>query len=395
MNATRLTGLRDLYRDTLLDDVLPFWLQHAIDPVHGGYTTSLDRDGTLIDTDKGIWVQGRFAWLLSHLHNSVSPNEDWLTAAKSGLDFLEQHGTDPADELMWFHVTADGSPIRKRRYRFSESFACLANASYFEATGEERHAHRAKQLFDTFLAHHRDPSLSPFPPKFTGTRPSKSIGNPMVLINTAQVCRRAGIEGDWDRVITDAINEIVSDFVHDDIECVMETVATDGSRIDDHFDGRTLNPGHAIEAAWFILEEARNRNNDPELISLGCRMIDWMWQRGWDNEYGGMLYFVGVDGKPVQEYWHDMKFWWPHNETIVATLMASLLTGEDRYASMHHQVHDWSFSHFPDREFGEWYGYLRRDGAVSSPVKGNLWKGPFHLPRMLLKCNQLCDKALD
>ncbi len=394
MNIRHLTELRDIYRSTLLDDVVPFWLKHSLDAENGGYITSLDRDGSRIDSDKGIWIQGRFAWLLAHLHNSVGPNDTWLAASKSGIDFLDQFGTDPKDNLMWFHVTENGLPIRKRRYRFSEAFACIANAAFFEATGEERYAAQATQLFDTFLAHHRDATLSPFPPKFTGTRPSKGIGNPMILVNTAQICRRAGIEGDWDQIISEAIREITIHFVHPDIECVMETVASDGSRIDDHFDGRTLNPGHAIEAGWFILEEAKHRGNDPELITLGCRMLDWMWQRGWDTEYGGMLYFVSVDEKPVQEYWHDMKFWWPHNETIIATLMAYQLTGDDRYATMHQQVHDWSFAHFPDQEHGEWFGYLRRDGAASNPLKGNLWKGPFHLPRMLLKGWQVCDEML-
>ena len=106
----------------------------------------------------------------------------------------------------------------------------------------------------------------------------------------------------------------------------METVATDGSRIDDHFDGRTLNPGHAIEGSWFILNEAKYRNNDPDLIKLGTTMLDWMWEIGWDKEYGGIIYFRDVKELPVQEYWHDMKFWWPQNEAIIATLMAYEIT---------------------------------------------------------------------
>ena len=394
MNRERLQQLRDQYRDTLLDDVLPFWLRHGLDAEHGGYHTALDRDGSRLDNDKGIWVQGRFAWLLSHLHHEVESRPEWLHAAASGLEFLDRHGTDPEDGLMWFHVTSDGRPIRKRRYRFSEAFACLANAAYFQAKRETQRARKAADLFATFDAHLRDPSLSPFPAKFTGTRPSKAIGGPMIGINLAQTCRSAGIDGDWNGVIDRYLDEIRTDFVRDEIECVMETVAVDGSIIDDHFDGRTLNPGHAIEAAWFILEEARFRDHDPDLVSLGTRMLDWMWRRGWDEEFGGLLYFVGVDERPIQEYWQDMKFWWPHNEAIIATLMAHLLTGESRYADWHQQVHDWSFSHFPDPEFGEWFGYLRRDGSVSTSLKGNLWKGPFHLPRMLRKGWQLAEEAL-
>ncbi|MFT5110341.1 MAG: N-acylglucosamine 2-epimerase [Pseudoalteromonas tetraodonis] len=168
----------------------------------------------------------------------------------------------------------------------------------------------------------------------------------------------------------------------------METVGPSGELID-HFDGRTLNPGHAMECAWFILHEAKHRGGDTQLLALGTKMLDWMWEIGWDKEHGGILYFKDVKGLPVQEYWHDMKFWWPQNETIIATLLAHQLTGDAKYEQWHRQVHDWAYAHFPDKENGEWYGYLHRDGRISSTLKGNLWKGFFHFPRMQWYCWQL------
>ena len=174
----------------------------------------------------------------------------------------------------------------------------------------------------------------------------------------------------------------------------METVGGEGEILDS-YEGRTLNPGHAIEGAWFVINEGKYREDD-ELIRLGCQMLDWMWERGWDHEYGGLLHFVDVFGRPVQEYRHDMKFWWPHNEAIIATLLAWSLTGEEKYLNWHQQVHDWAYSHFPDEQNGEWFGYLHRDGSISSTAKGNLWKGPFHLPRMQLTCwKVLSDLAAD
>ena len=173
----------------------------------------------------------------------------------------------------------------------------------------------------------------------------------------------------------------------------MENVAPDGS-ISDHFDGRTLNPGHAIEGSWFILEEARRRGGDPDLISLGCNMLDWMWQRGWDEEYGGLFYFRDVYHKPVQEYWQNMKFWWPHDEALIATLLAYSLTRNEKYLSWHQQLREWSFQHFADPLHGEWYGYLDRTGAVSSTLKGSLWKSFFHHPRAMDLCYRMA-KDLD
>jgi N-acylglucosamine 2-epimerase len=173
----------------------------------------------------------------------------------------------------------------------------------------------------------------------------------------------------------------------------METVGPQGEFID-HFEGRTLNPGHALEGAWFVLREAEHRKMDPDLLALGTTMLDWMWEIGWDKEYGGIYYFRDVKGLPVQEYWHDMKFWWPHNEAIIATLLAYQITGDKKYAEWHQKVHDWSFRHFPDPEFGEWYGYLHRDGRISVPLKGNLWKGPFHVPRMYYMGWRICENLL-
>ena len=388
MTDDRIAELHGIYSQSLFGDVLPFWIQHAIDHEHGGFITSLDRDGSVIDTDKSVWQQGRFTWLLGELYNQVAPNPLWLDVAKQGAQFIDRHCFDAEDGRMWFHVTREGKPIRKRRYAFSESFASIAYGELAQATGEDAYAEKAAAMFRQFVEHNLEPKNTE--PKFTDTRPTMGLGFPMITIVTAQQLRETIALPDADQWIDRSIDSIVKNFVKPDIQCVMETVSPAGEIIN-HFDGRTLNPGHAIEGAWFIMHEGLHRD-DSQLIEMGCNMLDWMWQRGWDQQHGGLMYFVDVYGKPVQEYWHDMKFWWPHNEAVIATLMAYLATGDDKYAQMHAQVHDWSYQHFPDTEHGEWYGYLHRDGTVSSPLKGNHWKGPFHLPRMLLVCLQTLEK---
>lgn len=382
-----VTYYKDFYKKQLLEDTLPFWFPRSIDEEHGGYLLMRDADGSLLDDDKAVWIQGRFAWLLSTLFNTVEQRPEWLEGARKGIDFLRRHCFDE-DGQMFFHVTRDGKPVRKRRYFFSETFAVIAFAAYAKASGDEEIASEARRLFGKCIEYATTPGL--LPPKFTGTRPAKGIGVPMIMINTAQQLRDTIGDERCDAWITKWIAEIEDNFVKDDIKCVMEQVGPDGGIID-HFDGRTLNPGHAIEGAWFILHEAKYRNNDPRLIDLGCRMLDYMWERGWDKEYGGILYFRDVYGKPVQEYWHDMKFWWPQNETIIATLLAYLMTGKQKYADWHKLAHEYAYSNFHDKENGEWFGYLHRDGRLSSSIKGNLFKGPFHLPRQEWYCWQALE----
>jgi N-acylglucosamine 2-epimerase len=386
LNRTGIERLLAAYRDGLLHDTLPFWLPRAIDPTHGGYLTALDEDGTVLQTDKAVWFQGRFAWLLATLYHTVERRPQWLEYSRHGIDFLNRHCFDQ-DGRMFFLVTREGRPLRKRRYCFSEAFAIIALAAYGAAAGDQRAREQALSLFRQVLAFEGEPKVDP------RTRPMKGLVMPMILIVTAQELRKATQDPLCTEVIDRCVAEIERDFLKPEFKCLLETVGPQGEFIDT-FDGRMMNPGHAIEAGWFILEEARLRNNDPHLVRLGTTIVDWMLDWGWDREYGGIFYYRDVKGLPNAEYWHDMKFWWPHNEAIIGTLLAYQLTGEPRYARWHQMVHDWAHSRFPDPLHGEWFGYLRRDGSVSTRLKGNVWKGPFHLPRMQWYCWQRLEESL-
>jgi N-acylglucosamine 2-epimerase len=392
MDKERMLQLRDLYRTGLLEDVVPFWLKNSVDREYGGTMTALDRDGTVIDTDKCLWQQGRFAWLLGHMHNTIEQRDEWLDVAGSCVRFIMEHGLAPNGQL-YFLVERDGRPLRRRRYAFSESFAAMAMAEYARATGKDEYAAKARLFFTNFAKFHGNASATGIPEKMEPARRMRGIGFPMIRLNVAQTLREALGDESFTRAADESIETIAKYHVKDDIQCVMESVGPNGEIVD-HSDGRTLNPGHAIEGAWFVLYEAKRRGNDPGLIALGTKMLDWMWHRGWDEEYGGLLYFRDVRGLPVQEYWHDMKFWWPQNEAIIATLLAYQLTGDAKYARWHAMVHDWSYAHFSDPEHGEWYGYLHRDGRIASHAKGTTWKGCFHLPRMQLVCWRILDEML-
>lgn len=385
---SRLRTLKEGYRDRLLYDTLPFWLRYGVDHQHGGIMTCLDQNGAIVDTDKGVWQQARFAWLMAELYNHVEPRGDWLELAVNTAAFISSCAFDPADRRMWFQLTQDGRPLRKRRYAFSESFAAIAYGELAKATGDASYRDRAITCFSSFI---KQMSLPQDPaPKWTDVRPTRGLGFPMITLNTAQELRESIGWSDANTWIDQSIEIIRKYHLNAELQCVLETVSPEGNLID-HLDGRVLNPGHAIEGAWFILWEALYRR-DRDLVGLGCQMLDWMWQKGWDEEYGGILYFVDARGGPVSEYWHDMKFWWPQNETIIATLLAYILTGESRYLEWHTKIHDWAHQLFPDPESGEWFGYLHRDGRLSTPVKGTLWKGPFHLPRMQLVCWKLIER---
>ncbi len=389
-HATRRAKLATLYRETLLQDVIPFWLTHGMDAEYDGIFTALDRDGSLLDTDKSLWFQGRAAWTFASLCNHVEPRQDWADAAGSCLAFADQFGY-ATDGKMFFTVTRDGKPLRMRRYVYSEAFTAIARAAYAKATGDNSYADKAILDFGSYLKHSFEPGV--MTPKIDQrTRPMIGLSALMIGIVTAQELRlnlgHVEVSG---RSTTEWIDRFIFDierlFYKPDFRALMEVVTPEGEILD-HFEGRLLNPGHAMECAAFILREGLLRH-EKSYIRLGLQILDDTWERGWDQEHGGFYYYRDLHHKPVQEYSHDMKFWWPHCEAILATVLAWQATGEEKYALLHQQVHDWSFKHFPDPEFGEWFGYLHRDGKPSTTLKGNMWKGPFHLPRMLLQASDL------
>lgn len=382
--------LAEFYRRGLLEDVVPFWFPRSVDREHGGYFTCLNRDGSLLQSDKAVWFQGRMAWMLATLYNDLERREEWLAEARSGVEFLTRHGFD-TDGRMFYSVTADGRPLRKRRYLFSECFAIIAFAAYAKASGEKAYLERAEELLRLVLRYHQTPGL--LEPKVnTGTRPAKGLSMPMILLVTAQELRKYGGSPLCDEVIANCIGEIRRDFFKPEFAGLLEMVGPGGEFLDT-LEGRCLNPGHSVEAGWFILEEARLRGRDAELIGLGTQIIEDALRWGWDENHGGLFYFRDVRHLPCTEYWHDMKFWWPHNEALIATLMAEELTGDSRFLEWHERIRAWTYAHFPDREYGEWYGYLHRDGSVSTPVKGTMYKGFFHIPRMKLVCWQVLQRG--
>lgn len=378
------------YKSMLVENVLPFWLNNGIDRENGGVYTCLDRDGSLYDSTKSVWFQGRCAYAFSYAYNHIDKNPAYLLAAKSCIDFIENHCFSPNGH-MYFEVQADGTPLRLRRYVFSESFAVVAMAEYALATGDMQYAKRAREIYESILKMVATEGF--LAPKYEPTLKARGHSLTMILINTALTLRQVD---DDPKLLESALvryEELHKYFINHEYKTVLETVGLNGEFIDTAM-GRTINPGHCIETAWFlmVLYEASGKE---EIKKDALQILDWSWNWGWDKDFGGIINFRDCKGFPHQDYSQDMKFWWPQCETIIAALFACKLTGDEKYLEMHRKIHDWTFAHFPDKDFPEWYGYLHRDGSVAQPAKGNIFKGPFHIPRMLVKAHLLAKEILN
>lgn len=378
------------YKLDLTENILPFWLKFGLDKVNEGVYTCLNRDGSIIDTTKSVWFQGRFGFICAFAYNNIEKKQEWLEASKSCINFIEKHCIDK-DKRMFFEVTADGKPIRKRRYVFSECFAAIAMSEYAIASGDNSYAQKALEMFQNILYLISTPRI--LEPKYCEGVEMQGHSITMILINTASRIKQAIESPILDKQIEKSLNALQKYFIHPEFEALLETVGPNGEFIDSII-GRTINPGHCIETAWFLLEEAKQRKWEPKLTQMALTILNWSWKWGWDEQYGGIINFKDCKNLPPQDYSQDMKFWWPQTEAIIATLYAFEATGDDKYLKMHQQISEFTYNHFPDSEYGEWFGYLHRDGTVAQPAKGNIFKGPFHIPRMMIKSFMLCNEML-
>ena len=399
MDKAKLAAQQQWIREELVR-CADFWVKNGWDHENGGCYTCLDRYGKVYSTDKSVWMQGRCAWTFSYLCNVYGIRQDWLEFAKSCLDFMEDHCINrEAGNRMYFTVTAEGKPLRQRRYYFSESFYCISNAEFYALTHEPEYLERARAAYNIFWdlwqGNMEDPT-GMGPKTIPETRSGRGLANPMIFLNMSSVLRRCDPEhtAEYDERSKACVHDIFAYHHKPEMGCTLENVGLDGEFRGDVTEGRIVNPGHDIECSWFLMEYA-NHAEDKELHQQAQNVFNYAINAGWDEEFGGLLYFIDCKGLPPEAYEHDMKLWWPHNEILIASMMAYRDTGDEKYYDWFSKTLEYCQEVFSDPENGEWYGYLRRDGKPTMPsTKGSTFKGPFHLPRCLSMVDQMISQLL-
>ncbi|WP_417443882.1 AGE family epimerase/isomerase [Joostella sp.] len=370
-----------LYKDTLLNDIVPFWEKNSIDHKHGGYYTCLDRTGNVYDTDKFMWLQGRQSWTFAMLYNKVDDNDKWLKIAKHGVDFILKYGMDENNDF-YFSTTHDGKPLIQPYNIFSDCFAAMAFSQYSKASGEFNIRELAKNTYNKILKKKDNPKG--VYEKSTGERPLIGFALPMILSNLVLELEDVIDEEEVNLTLDECIQQVMDVFLDKESGLIYENVRPNGTH-EDSYSGRLLNPGHGIEAMWFMIDIGVKRK-DNALIKKATDTILKILEHSWDPIYGGIFYFMDAQEKPPLELAWDQKLWWVHLETLVALAKAYECTGRQELMDWYEIVHNYSWSHFSDPINGEWYGYLNRRGEVLIDLKGGKWKGCFHVPRAMFQC---------
>ncbi len=392
MDKQAFAAMAARYRSELYGSVLPFWLDNSQDTEYGGYFTCLERDGSVFDTDKFVWLQGREVWMFAMLYNRVEKNPAWLSCALQGGEFLAKHGHDGNFDF-YFSLTREGKPLVQPYNIFSNTFACMAFAQLAVATGEDRWADYARKTFDRILARRSNPK-GVWSKGVPGTRPMKDFALPMIICNMAlEIEPIIDDKSLLEKTIDEAIHEVFDVFYQPGIGVMVENLAPDGSLLD-CFEGRKVNPGHDLEALWFMMNLGV-RQNRPELVEKSMKIALDVIAYGWDREYGGIFYFMDRLGHPAQELEWDQKLWWVHLEAAVCMVKGYRLTGDRRALDWFLRLDDYLWNRFKDPEYPEWFGYLNRRGEVLLPLKGGKWKGCFHVPRGLFQIGDILQEIAD
>jgi len=367
------------YHDELTKNILPFWLNHSVDHTYGGFFTCLDQKGNVYDTDKFIWLQGRQVWCFSFMYQNVEANPEWLKLALHGADFLRKYGRDENGNW-YFSLTQKGQPLLQPYNIFSDCFATMAFAALYKINPVPEWKKIAIDTFENIIRRKNNPK-GIYNKHFPGSRDLKNFSLPMILCNLALELEPILGKERVDEFIPGIIHEVMEVFYQPELGLILENVFSDGSS-SDSYDGRLVNPGHSIEAMWFIMDLGKRLKND-NLIHKALDIIFKTLDFGWDKLYGGIFYFKDSKDRPLQQLEWDQKLWWVHVEALVALAKGYDLTRDSRCVEWFKRIHDYTWSHFKDEDYGEWFGYLNREGKVLLTLKGGKWKGCFHIPRAL------------
>lgn len=377
------TPIIERYEKELLEQVVPFWEKHSVDHEFGGYFSCLDRDGSVYDATKYMWMQWRIVYMFATLYCSRygSGRDDWLEIARDGYDFLFKHGRLD-DGSYYFALDRRGVPVMAPFSIFSDCFAAMGAAAMFQATGIGKYRKEAESALASYIRRIPAPK-GQYEKSLPGRERYLSLGSYMILANLGCVMKECLNTDVYDAECRRAVDLVMSKFFHPELRVVFENVRPDGSFDLESCEGRFINPGHGLESMWFVMRYAETQG-DQELIRRAADFTDAIFAFGTDSAHGGIFYFMDALGKPHIELQHDMKLWWPHNEATLAALYAYRLTGDERFLRHFQAIDQYSFSRFRDPEHGEWFGYLNRAGEPTHLLKGGKWKTFFHLPRCLL-----------
>jgi N-acylglucosamine 2-epimerase len=374
-----LNELADFYRGFLLNGIVPFWMRHGLDREFGGVLSCMKEDGALVRTDKYIWSQARFLWLLSALYRRIEKHPEWLAAARQTAEFLARHGRDSQGRWLYC-VSREGVPIEGPTSIFADCFAVYGFTEFYRASGEPSALELAVSVHRRILERIAAGDMPTAPYAYPPDVRIHSIS--MMLTEITNRLAEATGDPAHEAVAERHARRVMDKFLRPEKGALVEMLSPAYEPVPGPA-GTYVVPGHAIESMWFVLDWARRRG-EQEIIRRAVDAIRQHLELGWDAEFGGLFLAIDLEGNPPYFPNAEKKIWWPHTEALYALLLAHKLTGEAWCLEWYQRIHDYSFAHFHMPEVGEWRQRLDRQGKPIEELIALPVKDPFHLPRAVI-----------
>ncbi|MBI3208804.1 MAG: AGE family epimerase/isomerase [Candidatus Solibacter usitatus] len=374
-----------LYRELLLDGIVPFWRRHGVDADFGGVLSSMGEDGEPISGDKFVWSQARWVWTCSALYNRIERRPEFLQWARQTIDFLLAHGRDSRGRWV-YRTTREGEIVEGATSIYSDCFFVYGIGEYCRAQPDAALLQLARETLQRIVQRVEEPDFFETAP-YALPANRRNHGVPMILTEVAGEFAETAGDAAIGGAAWEYAQRILRHFWKPDRGVILEFLDRQYNEVPPP-EGTYVMPGHGIEFSWFLMHRALRRG-DSHAIAQAALILRSILEQSWDPKFGGIYLGMDTEGRAPFLPHAETKIWWPHTEALYALLLAHKLTGEQWCADWYGRVHEWSFSHFPLSGAGEWRQRLDRRGNPVSTVVALPVKDPFHLPRAAILAVQL------
>lgn len=392
MPGSDLKAFEQRVRDELFDNIVPFWLTHAVDEEHGGFIGQMSNE-LVVDTQapKGLILNARLLWTFAALH-CFAPDPRYLKLARRAYDYLDKYFWDDQLGGVFWRVDHQGDLLDDEKKTYGQAFYLYALTEYYLATEDRAVLTRAQDLFDLIERHSYD----------------AKHGGYFEVCNRDWTVARDGRLSDKDMDEAKSMNThlhlLESYACLCRIWCVPQVeaalaglIGVFGEHIIDprtfhfrHFFDETWRPksdsytfGHDIEGSWLLSFAADTLAVDDVMEGvdeIAAEIAERVRTEGLDDDGG--LFYEGRQGEIID----TNKEWWPQAETVVGFLNAHRISGETRFLEAAQKC--WAFIErcVVDQTHGEWFWRVARDGTPDpGEPKVSEWKSPYHNTRACIE----------
>ena len=380
----------------LTGNILPFWMNHMVDKVNGGFYGALTNDLQILnEVPRSAILCARTLWTYATAYRKLG-GEEYLSMARWAYEYLTHTFLDPEYGGVYWQVDSKGKPVADRKHHYAQAFAIYGFSEYFRATQEPESLVLAQGLFRLLEEY----ALETVHGGYTeGSSRDWGALADMRLSNRDLNCRKSmntmlHVLESYTNLLRVWENDQLRGQHKALIKIFLKHILDPRTGhfklfFDDSWNSLSgiVSYGHDIEGSWLLWEAAEVQDDEvlrEEVRQSTLKLAEAVYRDGLEPD-GSLLEEGGPDGDVDAD-----KEWWTQAEGMVGFYNAYQLTGQERYAQVAIRLWAYIQDKLVDRVHGDWIKRLRRDGTpVLEGYKTGPWECPYHHSRA---CFEMLDR---